>query len=128
MKNICSLIDPVKKDYVVDNFGNLVNDPTLKTPAYIRLKTPRQNWLLAPDKNFGSDFYLIRKNITSSDVSKYINTAERALAPLIDQNRASDVTVEIADRARHGAALSIKITDIKSENDQELFVPVGGIP
>lgn len=127
MKNTCNLIDPVKKDYVVDTNGNLVNDPSLKTPAYIRLRTPRLGWLFAPDKKFGSDFYLIRKNVTTSDAFRLVNTAEKALEPFIDQKRASQIDVTVAERSRHGAALQIKITDIKGETEDTFFVPVGGI-
>lgn len=119
-------IDPVTKDYSLDTSnGKLENDLSLKTPAYFRLMIPRLGWLYAPDRDYGSDLALIKKNLTSGGSSIVSNTAERALNPLIDQERASSVSVDVVQKSRHGVGIEIDIVDANGEEEKTYFVPIG---
>ena len=119
------MIDPCTRDYVMDENGKPVIDEGLKTPAYFRLKIPRNAWLYAPDDNFGSDFHLIRKNITSSNQVTLINISDRALEPLIEEDRAIETETTFAERARHGVGLNISIRETAKGEDDTMFVPIG---
>lgn len=125
-KNESWLIDPVTRDYVLDSNGNPTIDKTLKTPAYIRVKTPRTKWLYAPDEKYGSDLYLIKKNLTNGDNTAVINAEERALEPLIDQGRAVSIIAENVSQGRNYIQTKIEILDAQGEVDELLLAPVGG--
>lgn len=124
-KNLSLKIDPQTRDYQVDDDGKIVNDFGLLTPAYFRLRTPRNEWLYAPNARYGSDFKSLKKNQSAGSQNRVTNIAERALAPLIDQNRATETEVNVADVARHGVSLDIKITDSQGEVEEIELFPIG---
>ncbi len=124
MKSLGIKMDPVTKDYVIDK-GAPVQDMGLLTPSYIRLTAPRDGWLYAPDEDWGSDFHTIKKSLSTSDASNLVNIGERALAPIVDDGRALETTVEITGRNRHNASLKLTIVDALGENEETFLVPVG---
>ena len=117
-------INPETKDYeIVD--GKPVVDKSIKQPAYIRLVAKRNTWLYAPDDKWGSDFHLLKKTKTTEAATREINTAEKALEPLLDDNRASDITIEVTGRLRGATQLSTKIVEQLGEQEESLLIPVG---
>lgn len=104
-------VDPDTGDYVMDAAGKPVNNNDLKTPAYFRLTVGRTRWLYAPDTTYGSDFYLFKKKHLSNDPSTLEAVAQRALQPMIDDGRASAVTVNTTDAKRYQSDESVQITD-----------------
>lgn len=123
-QNISWAIDPTKGDYTLDKFGNPTQDNTLLTPSYIRLKAERTKWLYAPDTRWGSDFYLIKKNHSGSDVNTLESIGQRALQPCVDDGRASAVAVENDGQSLYAAALQITITDVIG---QPVSIPLDSI-
>jgi phage gp46-like protein len=118
-------MDPVARDYVVEN-GRPVEDVSLLTPAYFRLRTKRKTWMYAPDDRYGSDYHLIKKNLTASNNGRLAGVGERALQPLLDDGRADEIQVDLTQQSRHGAGIEFKITDAEGETEQFTFNPVGG--
>lgn len=126
MSNNSILINPHTKDYVVDQkTGKPQEDTGLRTPAYFRLTIPRQRWLYAPDNQYGSDFFELKKNITSSFGSRVTDVATRALRQFIQETRALDVEVELVERSRHGAGLNIRILENPQTDEDIFFIPIG---
>ena len=117
-------IDPKTGDYVM-NGGSPIETSSLQVPAYIRLKTRRSNWLYAPDSDYGSDYYLLRKRQGVLDASTVETIGERALQPIVDDGRASEITVQTSQTARHGIAMETKIVDAKGEPEEITFVGLG---
>lgn len=126
MSNNSILINPHSKDYEVDqNTGKPIEDTGLRTPAFFRLRIPRQRWLYAPDNQYGSDFFDLKKNITSSFGSRLVDVAARALQQFLDESRATDVEIEIVERSRHGAGLNIRILENPQTDEDIFFIPIG---
>jgi len=117
-------IDPTTRDYVIEN-GAPVLTTSLTVPAFIRLRTKRTRWLYAPNKEYGSDFYLIQKNHTTQDAGGLEATAARALKPLVDDGRASQIDVNSAVSYRNAAGLEIKILDAQGNPDNLNLNPIG---
>lgn len=118
-------LDPQTGDYVLVG-GQPQRTDSLTVPAYYRLKTKRTKWLYAPTDRFGSDFYKLKKNLSSdSDVSRVEDIAARALAPMVEDGRASSITVEVVQRERFGLCLSVKITAANGEEEEFLFTGIG---
>lgn len=118
-------IDPVIKDYVMEG-GSPKQTDSLKIPAYIRLKTQRSRWLYAPNRDYGSDFHTIQKNLTTSDATLLENTAVRSVRQLVDDGRASGIDIETTQVVRHGVALKLSITDAQNQGSEILLVPIRG--
>lgn len=119
-------IDPKTGDYIMTN-GRPTDDSSLIYPAYYRIKVSRTKWLYAPDVNYGSDFWTVRKNFTSQDASKLANLADKALQPITDDGRASDIEVDIlSSRGRNDAQLSVQITDASGKTDTLNLPIIGG--
>ena len=95
---------------------------SLRIPAYHRLRISRTKWLYAPDNQYGSDFYALKKRKNSSDVTTVENTAARALQPLIDDGRSSEISIEAKVNTRHNVGLQTQITDAQGE-PEELNLP-----
>jgi phage gp46-like protein len=123
-QNITWSLDPTIGDYVMGTDGNPVQDTSLLTPSYIRLKTQRTKWLYAPDNTFGADFYLIQKNHSGSDTDTLQSVAQRALQPCIDDGRASAIAVTNAGQSLYESDLSVIITDVIG---QPVAIPLDSI-
>ena len=113
--------DPASGDYVMEN-GAPKQTNSLRIPAYHRLRISRTKWLYAPDNQYGSDFYALKKRKNSSDVTTVENTAARALQPLIDDGRSSEISIEAKVNTRHNVGLQTQITDAQGE-PEELNLP-----
>ena len=59
-------LDPATGDYVL-NGGAPVQITNLQIPAYYRWKIKRTRWLYAPNNKYGSDFFMLKKNISSDN-------------------------------------------------------------
>lgn len=117
-------IDPKSGDYVISG-GAPEQTDSLKIPAYIRLKTRRLQWLYAPDDDFGSDFHNIKRNRSSQDPTLVENTAARALQPIVDDGRSSQIDVETTFSNRHNVAIDTRITDARGEVEEITFEGLG---
>jgi phage gp46-like protein len=117
-------IDPLKRDYVMEGGAPKQTD-SLLIPAYIRMKVKRKKWMYAPDDQYGSDFYLIQKNLTSQDATRVENTAANALRPLVVDGRAEEISVQAVGRSRHDVGIQTKILDARGENEETSIIPVG---
>lgn len=115
-------LDPATGDYQVEN-GRIVNDDSLLTPAYIRLKTPRKGWMYAPDESFGSD--LNKAHIRVKDVVAVEESAQKALDPLVRDGRARDVTVQAVQVARGAVELQAVIVDDRGKQETYIFNSIG---
>lgn len=113
--------DPKTGDYIMNN-GVPVETDELTAPAYIRLKAKRTQWQYAPDVDWGSDFYLIKKHRTNQDASVIENVGARALQPMVDDGRSSQVTVTATVVTRNGVGMETKITDATG-NVKKLVLP-----
>lgn len=116
-------LDPLTGDYVIEN-GRPVQDGSLNTPAYIRLKTSRTRWLYAPDTKFGSDFYLFHRRHLQNDDKTLITVAQRALQPLIDDGRAAAIRVTQLGSDRNAWQCRAQITQANGETTPLIFRPV----
>lgn len=118
-------IDPKTGDYIMAN-GVPTEDPSLIYPAYYRLKVKRTQWLYAPDTQYGSDLYTVKKRFNPNDTNPIVNMAEVALQPIIDDGRASSIDVTyLAPKSLNDTQLSVVITDAQGE-PQTLNLPVVG--
>jgi phage gp46-like protein len=109
-------IDPNSGDYIMTN-GAPVDDPNLIYPAYYRLKINRLQWLYAPDTKYGSDFYKVKKNITTKPQTSLETIAARALQPIVDSGRATNINVTVTGVARSGVALECDIGSGQTQSD-----------
>lgn len=113
-------INPSTGDYIMEN-GAPVSSDSLVYPAYYRLKIPRAGWLYAPNDLYGSDYWMVKKRTGAGSDSGLINIGNKALQPMIDDGRASDVDIEtaaVSNLNRNNAALTVNITDIGGEVDK----------
>lgn len=124
MSNDSFKIDPVIRDYVMQPNGKPEIDNSLRTPAFFRLRIPRRKWLYAPDDNYGSDYYLLKKNLNSSN-SSMVNIGLKALESFVDEDRAFDTEVEIVEKSRSGVGLEVKIQENINSEPETVFVPIG---
>lgn len=119
------VINPKTGDYVMTN-GSPTDDDSLIYPAYYRVKIDRTRWMYAPETSYGSDFWTVKKRFGPNDVNSGVNIAERALQPMIDDGRASDIAIDfLTPRGRNDIELQVNITDAKGEQ-QTLNLPVVG--
>lgn len=117
-------LNPANGDYVLDALGSPEQTDSLLIPAYIRLKAPRTRWLYAPDTEWGSDFYTVRKRHSALDGSLCEQIGSRALKPLIDDGRASKVTLTATVQTRTGIGLETKIADAGGNVSSATFKPI----
>ncbi len=117
-------IDPATGDYMVDASGKPKETDSLRVPAFIRLRARRLGWMYAPDANWGSDFWTVRKRHVPQDGASLENLALRALEPLVDDGRAKDVTVDAQVQSRYGVGLQVDILDASGQNQELKFDPV----
>lgn len=119
-------IDPATGDYVMSG-GSPVLTAELTHPAYYRLKVPRKKWLYAPDSNYGSDFASFNGKQTTATTSTLEAMAQRALKPMIDDGRASEIDVTALSRSRSGTQLETNITTAQGEVETLQLDPIGNI-
>lgn len=117
-------INPASGDYINDN-GVPEETDSLLVPAYFRLKTKRTQWLYSTDDTFGSDFYLQKKRKSGQDASAIESVGSRALQPLIDDGRASEVTVTATVASRNAVGMETEIIDARGEPEQIVFPSLG---
>ena len=122
-KHYSWLIDPVTGDYVI-NKGNPVRDESLQFPAYARLKIKRNGWMYAPNKDYGSDYSSVRKR-TNTTQALLESIGTKALQPLIDDGRASEVTFTLDESSRNGESQICSIVDTDSNILSFELSPVG---
>lgn len=118
-------IDPVTGDYVLQG-GSPKQTDSLRIPAYIRLKTQRQKWLYAPDNNYGSDLYLIRRRKTNQDTGFIEATAARAIQPMVDDGRAAAIQVTAETSYRTALGLTTDIVDAQGDIERLNIPGLGG--
>jgi phage gp46-like protein len=106
------LIDPITGDYVI-NKGNPVRDDTLQFPAYARLKIRRGSWMYAPNSDYGSDYSTVRKR-TNTTQALLESIGNKALQPMIDDGRASEVVFSLDQSSRNGESQICSIVDTDS--------------
>lgn len=119
-------IDPSSGDYVQVN-GSPVMTAELTHPAYYRCKVPRKKWLYAPDDNYGSDFASFRGKQNTANTSVLESMAQRAMAPIVQDGRATEIDVTTIARSRNGTQLETKITTPQGEVETLQFDPIGNI-
>ncbi len=103
------VIDPTTGDYVMTQ-GKPVDSADLKFPAYYRLKIKRQKWMYAPDSKYGSDYYKVTRNYTTKPQTALEKIAARALQPIVDDGRATNIAVTVSGVSRNGVAVDCAIT------------------
>lgn len=121
-------INPATGDYEMEN-GAPIPSESLKYPAYYRMKVSRNQWLYAPDPNYGSDFYLAKKRSGLGSNQGLVSIGEKALQPLIDDGRAASVEVAVAsdiETARGNGAFRVTIEDIQGNSQELNLPPIGG--
>ena len=122
------MIDPKTGDYIMEN-GAPVPSESLVIAAFYGVRAKRGQWLHAPDKDWGSDFHLVRKRFNGRDLSPLKNVAERAVKPLLDDARAKDILVEVLQDQqvnRNTSAVKIHILDNQGQVDTLELPPIGG--
>lgn len=119
-------IDPKTGDTIQVN-GSPVEDDSLIYPAFYRVKIKRSQWLYAPDTNYGSDLYTVKKRFNPTELDPLQNIVDVSLQPMIDDGRASAVETDyLAPKGLNDAQLSVTITDAEG-TPQTLSLPaVGG--
>lgn len=120
-------INPSTGDYVMAN-GAPVPSEDLKYPAYYRVRVRRNQWLYAPDRNYGSDYYLLRTRVNGRNLSSITAIGQKALKPIVDDGRASDAEVSFDNQqqqSRHNQSISVSIVDSQGQVEELNLVPIG---
>lgn len=116
--------DPATGDYIMKNGSPLETD-SLRIPAYTRLKVRATQWLYAPDKNYGSYLFRLKKRQTNRDTTEVENICANALRPLTADGRANQIDIEFDAVARNGVGLSIKLKSDAGAEDELKLNPLG---
>lgn len=117
-------LDPKKGDYVMTN-GAPNETNSLRVPAYFRLKIKRTTWMYAPNAQYGSDFYTLKKLPPNNTGQIIENVAAQALQPLADDGRAKQIEVAAQEISRNGASLSATILDASGREETVTFPGLG---
>lgn len=110
-----TFVDPVTRDYVL-TAGAFVRDPAngLANAAYLRLMTPLGSWW--QNANFGSRLHELQreKDVTRIQVlaKQY---SETALKPILDDGRATTISVSTEQPHNGWIKLLIEITAASGE-------------
>lgn len=121
------VIDPNSGDYVMES-GSPTDSNDLKYPAYNRLKVQRGQWLYAPNDQYGSDYYLVKKRFNGSSLGNLRDIGERALQPIVDDKRAISVQVNYdsqPQQSRNNSALTVILIDAQGELEQLNLPQIG---
>ncbi len=113
-------INPETGDYIIAN-GAPEQTNSLTIPAYMRLKVQRSRWMYAPNNEYGSDFYTVKKRPSENGNQRLEDIASRALQPLVDDGRAKEITVDITGNSRNAAGMNAVIVDASGEVEQTTF-------
>ncbi|EAU55825.1 phage GP46 family protein [Mariprofundus ferrooxydans] len=106
-----AFIDPLTRDYMPVN-GSPARDPAggLANACYLRLSTPLGSWWA--DKTFGSRLHELRRVKDLSRMQRLAKQyAEQALAPVLDDGRASSITVSVGHPQKGQLWLAIEVSD-----------------
>lgn len=117
-------VDPKTGDYVMER-GSPQQTDSLTIPAYIRLKTKRKKWLYAPNDQYGSDFYTVKKRPAENANQRLEKIAVKALQPIVDDGRASTVEAKVVQNSRHATGMQISIKDASGEIETQTFQGLG---
>ena len=117
-------MDPKKGDYVMTG-GQPQQTNSLQVPAYFRLKIKRQQWLYAPEANYGSDYFTLKRRPSDNANERLESIGVAALQPLVDDGRATNVTVDVVLNRRFASGLQVKITDASGNVEVETFQGLG---
>lgn len=119
-------IDPITGDYILDPAtGRPKTTNSLRVPAYFRLKIKRTQWLYAPDSKYGSDYYTIQKRPAANANQRFENIAIKALQPIVDDGRASQVAATVEVNTRDSTQLDVEIVDATGEVEPVTFNGLG---
>jgi phage gp46-like protein len=116
-------IDPKTGDWVIEK-GSPIETDSLLVPAYYDLKIQKGKWLYATAKE-GSEFHTIKKNPTVGGKKIMENIGEKALQVMLDDGRASSITVTAEAPARGVFDLTTKIVDAQGNVDKTTFKGIG---
>lgn len=114
MKQWYWTVDPKSGDYVMEG-GSPKLSNSLVMPARVRLRAHRTQWMYAPDTNWGSDFYALKKTPLDQQVNTGETTAARALQPIIDDGRASQIDINAVVSKRGALGLKVDIFDAQGD-------------
>lgn len=117
-------INPETRDYEIGADGKPVIDRTTLTPAYVRLITPRTQWLYAPDARYGSDFRLKIDRNGPAAAGNLEAMAERALQPMIEDGRATAVEVVVDEMTRNAAGMTARIQEVTGKVTELKLNPI----
>lgn len=117
-------INPLTGDYVMSK-GAPEQSNSLLLPAYYRLKTKRQQWMYAPDLNYGSDYYTVKKRPANATNSRLEQIGANALQPIVDDGRASEITVEVTGNSRHNSEMKVTVVDAAGNLEVQTFKGLG---
>jgi len=113
-KHYSWLINPQTGDYVIED-GSPVRDESLQFPAYARIKTEKEKWMYAPSRDYGNSLVgLGKRQTTTPGLARKL--IEKALAPILNDGRASEIEVDVSEVTRYGISTIINIID---ENNQD---------
>lgn len=115
-------INPRTGDYEIEK-GDTVPDYSVQFAAYVRMKVKRKLWLYAPDDSYGSDFYKVLKR--SFNTPRVLETmTAKALQPLIDDKRASEITAFSKPLTRNMCNIEVSIVETNRTIQTFEFNPV----
>lgn len=119
-------IDPDLGDYTLEPDGRPTTTTDLLQPAYIRLRAHLGRWLYDPA--LGSRYHELRSvRITAEVEASIVEFAEAALSPLLEDGRATALTVDRIEATRTGRRILGRITDNidRLPGRLDVVVPIG---
>ncbi|MGS0980648.1 phage GP46 family protein [Burkholderia glumae] len=103
-----ALLDPSTRDYTGTRTQSLAN------AVYLRLQTPFGSYWADP--TLGSRLHELEREKDTPRVRKLaVQYAEQALQPLLDDQRASDITVDTADYQVGWMLMLVEVIDLTGD-------------
>ncbi len=119
-------LDPTTGDYVMSG-GSPVQTNGLATAAYIRVKTPKDGWMYAPNSKYGSRLREIKNTRRNNkDITMLENVVGVALQPMLDDGRAKSITAAVNNVAIGYFGLVGKIVQANGQTE-DLNLPSIGV-
>lgn len=121
--------DPKTLDYVIESGAPAKTDPgDLKIPAFIRLRCPREKWMYAPNRQYGSRLREVKKNNMTSPHSVQLTEtlAAQALSPMVDDGRATEVQATVVEQGRAQGIGFVVVIISKNGQPQQIELPSVG--